>query len=265
MTTAKKIRTTRVRERDHESVTVVIVQRAVLMVACGLIVLGTGCDRLFSIQHVDPDAPAPTTDLVQQQTAADPNEWMISATLPALPTNGNLLVVIGATDRYNLASPSGGGVATWTLAALSSTHANVEIWYGVSDGSSATVTINCGCPTTTLGNMRLSVSEWQGLAASNAAEVGSDAAGSSKPGAATIPAITTLDRPDLLIFGVSVVGTIAADAAGSGTWTALDPITVAPVIQSHWYQLVAEPGSYAASVMVNGDWDAAIAAFRALP
>lgn len=247
------------------------VQRAVLLVAFGLPLLLTGCDQLFKLTHVDsppPDAPRPTTHLVQQQTASDPKQWTLAATLPDPPTSGNVLVVIGATDRYNLLSPSGGGVSTWMLAAMSGTHANLEIWYGIPDGSSATVTITCACPMTTLGNMRLSVSEWAGLATSNVVEDGKDAAGTATPGAATLPPLTTLDSPDLLIFGVAVVGTAASDAtdaAGRGMWTALDSISVDPVVQRQWYQLVAEPNTYTASAMVNGDWDAAIVAFRASP
>jgi hypothetical protein len=173
--------------------------------------------------------------------------------------------MIGATDRSTLIPPTGGGVATWAMAASSFQNADIEIWYGMSDGSSSTVTITCACSSTTLGNMRLSLTEWSGLATGNLFETAGQASGTGNPGTATPGTLTTLDGPDLLVFGVSIYGTLGADVMDVDTWIPLDAITVGSEAQSQWYQLPAGPGSYTPSVTVNGDWDAAIAAFRTQP
>ena len=48
--------------------------------------------------------------------------------------------MIGAAEHGGLASVTGGGVATWTRATRSLNNTNIEIWYGITDGSSAAVT-----------------------------------------------------------------------------------------------------------------------------
>lgn len=242
-----------------------IMRRGVLVAACALSVLASGCDKLFGVTEVAPplpDAARPTTALVQQQTASSLSALRIDATLPALPENGHMLVVIGATDRSNLATPTGGGVGTWMRATFSVIQSNIEIWYGVTDGSSATVTIACACADA--GNMRLLVTEWSGIIAKNTVENSAGTSGTVSNPAATLM-LSTLDSRDLLVFGVSLYGSIGSTATGDGTWSALDSVSVGSAMQSGWYQLVDQPGSYSATVPVTASWDAVIAAFRTQP
>lgn len=236
-------------------------QRAVVPIVA-VVFLAAGCDSLLGIQHVDlgTDAPPPTTMLVQQQIASDADAASVTATLGRRPTSGNVLIAVGASDRFLLATPVGGGVVSWTLATGSNSYANVELWYGVTDGTDAAVTVSCLCGDT--GNMRLWVGEWAGLATDNLLEAAVSMDGSSRPGSATVPALTTVDSDDLLIFAVSVFGSITSEASGGGTWTRLDSVPVSPAVQSEWYQLVKARGSYTPTAGVNGDWDALLVAFR---
>src|SRR4051812_31191575 len=108
------------------------------------------------------DASVEVVALVQQVTGYAPNSNApLAATLPSLPAAGHLLVMIGAAEHGGLTSVTGGGVATWTRATRSLSNTNVEVWFGVTDGSSATVTVTFpafGLP------MWLAVTEWSGMA-----------------------------------------------------------------------------------------------------
>jgi hypothetical protein len=233
-----------------------------------LVVALAGCDQLFGLDVVTappPDAPVPTTSLVQQTARGADDQHSLDVTLDALPTSGNVLVMVGGTERDRILTPVGGGVASWMQAARSLTYQNIEIWYGITDGSSSTVTITCACASTALGQVKMSLGEWDGLITTNLFEVGEALAGTTTgPGVASTDAIVTLAAPDLLIFGVATLGTIGPDVIGTdGRWTAFDPIAVNEMNQSQWYQVVAGPGTYMPGAMVIGDWDAAVVAFRA--
>ena len=232
----------------------------------------TGCDQVFGLARAPGDAtgdgPSATAELVQQVTGSSDPATTLEATLPAPPTSGHVLVMVGAAETAVLASVSGGGVTTWKVAARSNRYQNVEIWYGVTDGSSSTVTIKCvtSC-TTTQGPMWMSLGEWSGLATTSLFETGNAANGTASaalPGVANAGAITTIDAPDLLIFGVVDHGTISTQVTG-GQWTALEPISLGSVAQSAWYQIVSTTGQFAAETAVTSNWDAAIAAFRIAP
>ncbi|HEY5924137.1 MAG TPA: hypothetical protein VIV11_20800, partial [Kofleriaceae bacterium] len=121
-----------------------------------------------------PDAPPlPMAVLVQQANGFSANGGMVSATLPALPTSGNVLVMVGAAISGSLTSVTGGG-ATWTRATSSLINSNVEVWFGVTNGSSATVTVN---RTLSISSIWLVVFEWQGLDATAPLDVARSANG----------------------------------------------------------------------------------------
>lgn len=205
-----------------------------------------------------PDAYVPPQPILRQQAVNYANAAAsLSATLPASPTNGNLIIMIGGTPTAPLTSVTGGGVATWKLAASSTVQSNVEIWYGITDGSSATVTValtNNSSPTW------LSVSEWANVTA--VVDDSNELDGSTSP--ATAGSVTTTTR-DLLMFGLSQFAPTTIGSPTPGTWTALQPID-GFVKQRAWYRVEPTAGTYGASVSVsNNGWDAALVAFKIAP
>ena len=205
-----------------------------------------------------PDAYVPPQPILRQQVVNySSSAASLSATLPASPTSGNLIVMIGGTPTAPLTSVTGGGIATWKLAVESTIQSNVEIWYGITDGSSATVTIAL---TNNTSPTWLSVSEW-----ANVTDVVDDTSkldGNTSP--ATAGSITTTTR-DLLLFGVSQFAPTNIGSPTPGTWTALQPID-GFVKQREWYRVEPSAGTYSASVSVSSNgWDAALVAFRIAP
>lgn len=206
-----------------------------------------------------PDAYVPPSPIMRQQVINYANQTAsLSATFSSAPTSGNVLVMIGGTPSAPLTSVSGGGVTTWQLAVSSTIQSNVEIWYGITDGSSATVTIaltNNNSPTW------LSVSEWTNLTG----VVDDTSKNDSSMSPANAGPVTTTTR-DLLIFGVSQFVPTTIGSPSPGVWTALQPIDGAFVKQREWYRIEPTAGSYSASVSVsNNGWDAALAAFEIAP
>ncbi len=204
-----------------------------------------------------PDAPLPNAMVVQQVTNSMPSGATLSATLPNAPVAGRMLVMVGAATSGGLTSVTGGG-ATWTRAASSPINTNIEIWYGVTDGSSATVTI---ARTNNTISIWLSVSEWSGLATTSPL----DGANANDGTAATISAgsITTTNARDLVIFAASAFAPNTFGTPTPGTWTALTPISNTLITQAVWYQQQAATGTFAPQVThTEGDWDAAVVALR---
>jgi hypothetical protein len=203
-----------------------------------------------------PDSAAATAKLVQQVHASSSSAATLSITL-APPAVGDVLVMIGGGPHAGLTSVSGGG-ATWTRAAQSTMHANIEIWIGVTDGSSSTVTIMLSGSTI---EMMMSVSEWSGLSTLDIAQA---AAGTSSPGSAG--SITTTHAHDLLLFVVADGAPTTFGTPLPGSWTALDPIVLATVAQGEWFSTVETTGTFIPSATETGHaWDAAIAALRIGP
>ena len=205
------------------------------------------------------DAPMPQPTLVQQGVNYADQATSLSVTLPNLPGANHVLVMIGGNPHAHLDSVTGGGVTTWTFAAGSWDNANIEIWYGVSNGSNATVTITCA--TNTL-SMALSVSEWSGLATTNLLDTQNAIGGVVSP--AKSGSITTTNAHDLLLFGV---GDDAPNTFGNpapGTWTQLTPVT-GFLVQGEWYRIVSATGTYTPTVSETANsWDGASVALRAM-
>jgi len=144
----------------------------------------------------------------------------------------------------------------------SSAISNIEIWYGVSDGSNANVAIECNCVDP--GDMRLGVSEWSGLVTPNTLDVGADGYGDVSMAPATVGPLTTTHSRDLLVFTVSGFGNIDTGVTGAGTWTSLARSSAGATTMSIWYQLLSETGTFTPTVNVDTSWDTAIVALRAL-
>jgi hypothetical protein len=195
--------------------------------------------------------------LVQQVTAASEGNTQLSATLTAAPASGHLLVMVGSAVQGPLMTVSGGG-ATWTMATRSTIHANVEIWYGITDGSSSAVTITF---TTITGQMWMSVSEWSGLVASSVVDKATATSGTSNPAASG--SITTTNARDLLIFGVGDRLPNTFGAPTGGPWTAMDGVTTTMFQQALCYRHVTATGTFAPTLPETGGyWDAGVVAFR---
>ncbi len=203
-----------------------------------------------------PDAPT-VPMLVQQAKNYNNAAATLSATLTA-PVAGHMLVMIGGGPFAPLTSVTGGG-ATWTLATRSVTNSNEEIWFGVTDGSSGTVTISVGNSAKPLFML---VSEWSGLATTNTLDAAHAANGVTSP--ASAGSITTTTR-DLVLVGVSAYVPDTLGTPAPGAWTAMTPVTGMIAMQSSWYQL-APAGTFAPQITTTGTpWDAAIAALRVAP
>lgn len=208
-----------------------------------------------------PDAPvdaAPTVPVLVQQAATFSSAGnSLSLTLPSAPIAGHVLVAIGGDPLSSLDSVSGGG-ATWTLATRSTTEANVEIWVGVTNGSSATVTISLAGNTS---QFTLAVSEWANL--TNLVDATNKATGTTGP--ASAGSITTTGAPALVLFGVAAFSSPTWGVPTGGPWTQMTGVS-AGVSQAAWYRVVPTPGTFAPIVTQTGSsWDAALVALRGAP
>jgi hypothetical protein len=206
-------------------------------------------------------AAASTAVLVQHAKGNVLSGSTLTVALPALPSAGHLLVMIGGNPHGFLTSVAGGGVATWALATRSAVEANIEIWYGITDGSSANVTIQLTGATTP---MRMSVSEWSGLIhGGNPLDGAKAVAGTSSP--ASSGTVTTTNSRDILVFGVGDIGATTFGTPTPGTWTSVDTVTDG-VSQAVWWSETMTAGSYAPAVDESTHaWDAAVVALRIAP
>lgn len=221
---------------------------------------GKATDATVSIDApTDAAPPPPPPALVQQITAtSNTTNTPLVATLPAVPSAGDLLVFIGAAEHGGLASVTGGGVATWTRATRSLNNTNIEIWYGISDGSSAAVTATFPAYTLPIWSL---VTEWSNMASTNLLDMAASTSGATSP--ASAGSITTTFARDLLIFGVADQ-TPNTFGTPQGTWNAFTAVSSNATIQDVWYQIVTSTGTFAPGVTESHhSWDAAIAAFRA--
>lgn len=207
-----------------------------------------------------PDAVPPTATPIQQVTSSAPIAASLSATLSAAPVAGHMLVMIGATPSGALTSVTGGG-ATWTRAASSTVNSNIELWYGVTDGSSATVTIN---RTNNGSTMWLAVSEWSGLVTTTSLDVAAANDGIANP--VTAGGITTTNARDLVLFAASAYAPNTYGMPSPGAWTAMTGIATQVITQSAWYRIESATGTFAPQVtQSSGGWDAVVAALRITP
>lgn len=200
-----------------------------------------------------PTGPA----LVQAKGNQQPGVPAMTVTLDAKPVAGHLLVMTGADPAAGLDGVSGGGVPAWVRAASSTVNANIEIWYGITDGTSAAITISLANAN---GIKTAVVSEW--VRASGTLDGAQAGSGSTSP-AHTAEIETT--GPTIVIFAAANFAPNTFDAPGPGTWIEI-PYTPPVAVQQQWYRIVADPVKIAPTVALTGNlWDAAIAAFRAPP
>jgi hypothetical protein len=210
-----------------------------------------------------PDVPIDAAPLlpvlVQEVTGFSSTGNSLSVTLPAAPIAGHVLMMIGGDPQSGLDSVSGGG-ATWTLATRSTAEANVEVWTGVTNGSSSTVTIALAGNVSTFS---MAVSEWANLASTNLVDVTS--IGNAPGSPATAGSITSTGAPELVLFGAGAFGTVTWGTPSGGPWIPMMSVT-SSVSQAVWYRVATTTGTFAPSVTESGtSWDAALVALRAAP
>src|SRR5262249_7978327 len=139
-------------------------------------------------------------------------------------------------------------------------NANEEVWFGITDGTSATVTItcatNCGAQPTWMN-----LSEWSGLATANVLDRAVAKDGLQSP-ARTGP-LTTTGALALIVFAVADLTPNTIGAPAPGSWAAFASIETVAITQNAWYGFVP-PGTYAPTVTETGNnWDAALVALHA--
>jgi hypothetical protein len=212
------------------------------------------------------DVPAPIGDaavgpmLVAQSSNFGTGGATLAVTISTAA--GDLLVMTGAAIHGPLTSVSGGG-ALWARAARALQNTNVEIWYGITDGSSNDVTI------TLTGNTQdiwMVVSEWSGIATTNPLDGAIATSGVVSPADAGM--VVTANARDLLVFAVADGTPNTFGTPSPGAWSALDTIAAAGFFptQAEWYRVTGIAGRFDPHVdETAGQWDAAIAAFRVAP
>ena len=205
------------------------------------------------------DAPATAPMLVQQTTASMDRAASLSTSLSAAPTVGNVLVMIGANQHTSLTSVSGGG-ATWTKITGSIQNANIEVWYGIADGSRTPVTLDCGVSGCETQPIWMHLAEWSGLATTGVVEASIASNGVSSP--VSFGSVTTHDEQVLLLFALADGAPNTVGTPGPGTWTGLDEVAPVAVTQFAWYRVVG-PGTYSPTVTETAHgWDAAFVLLR---
>lgn len=206
-----------------------------------------------------PDAPPlqPDVVLVQQVTAHRQSADTLTAVLPMPPRSGDVLVMVGGMPSNALQSVTGGG-ATWTRAALSTHFLNIEVWFGVTDGSDAAVTISLPG---SASPPSMWVGEWSGLATPVVLDGATVLSGTTSP--ASAGTVTTGSAGDLVLFAVADGSPNSFGNPIPGGWTATIPIASATTYQSVWYR-VDGPGKVESPRVseTSHQWDAAMVAFR---
>lgn len=223
-----------------------------------LLLLTTACGRVgFGTDGPPIDSPPPDRAVLVQQVTSVGLGTSLSATLPAPPLDGSVLVMIGAIQSGALTSTVGG--ATWQLAVRETTNANVEVWYGIPDRTDTAVTI----AGTVSSDMWMSLQEWRGVDTTAPLDASSAMFGSTSP--ATAGTIECGAAGDLVVFAVSNMLPNTFGTPTGADWIALEPPTSATYVEQPWYTL-GEPGARFAPTVTEtgGNWGAAIAAFRLL-
>jgi len=210
------------------------------------------------------DAPQKTAQLVQQ-AANHADADTLTITLPQAPAAGDVLVFVGGDIHSELDSATGvvgGAVPTWKRATFSAINSNIEIWYGVTFGTTRDIVIHgiAGDTHAIFGN----VSEWSGLVTTSALLDGAHATdGLTSP--ADPGTITTTNMRDVAFLGVADLTPNTYGTPTPGTWHAMTGID-ADVSIGVWYRNIGIPANVHPTVTETANsWDAAVAAFEVAP
>ncbi len=224
------------------------------LIAC---VVCAGCGRV-SFDDVILDAASDDAStgplLVQEAGQAAVNVTTLSVALSSDPRAHDMLVLVGGGHIGQLLQPTGGS-AVWTRAIYSAVHPNVEIWFGIADGT-RTITIEAFATT----GMSLWVGDWTGLALTDTLDDASAAGLTTSP--ASAGSITISATPELVIFAVNSYLPNTFGIPTGGTWTEVDT-QIGDSMQRVWFDVATTVGDVAPVVdETQHRWDAAIAGFR---
>jgi len=203
------------------------------------------------------DAPGGSTiTLVQQAVGFNNSATSLSVTLTSTPKTGDVLVMLGAAADDSLISVSG-GASSWTKVVGAAMDPGQEVWVAVSNGSS-TITI-----TSSDQALRMSVTEWSGLATSNIVDQSTSSYGTSATVATS--GVTTSDPVDLLLFALGTYPPESFSMTDAG-WQAVSTINTGAVVQAAWYLAVDAAGHYSPSATMSpsNTWATALVALRGM-
>jgi Calcineurin-like phosphoesterase/Purple acid Phosphatase, N-terminal domain len=223
--------------------------------------------RTYDFSGSAPPPPPPGgIALVKQRTAGTPSAASTLA-VPIASGSGNALVATvavqaGTTTKVTGVTDSAGN--PWTLGPvglLSGSNTRVEIWHSTGAAPVAGVTVNFSAADLASAN----VSEWRGVAASQAVDAFAGQGNASATTAAT-PAITTTNANDLVLGAINFPRATASTLTTSG-FTALDNFTTSTVSGRAAYRVVSATGSHSVgwTLSAASPSGSAVLALRAAP
>jgi hypothetical protein len=207
---------------------------------------------------VNPASVSGQITFVQQKIATFSSVSSVVATLAAAPHPGSALVLFSANDSVSVTGVSGGGV-TWVRGTSGGSHAAIDIWYGLnSSGSGTAITVTY---TDATGSGGVNVSEFSGVATSNALDV-APTTGSGISTNPTTPTAVTTNAHDLIVGAAADTDLAATTAGPTNSFTALTEAANANKIVPA-YRIVSAAGSYNTGWTEGNDgWDTAILALK---
>jgi hypothetical protein len=229
--------------------------------------------RTFDVQTYDFSGPPPPPPpppagivLVKQRTGGTPAAAS-SLTVPIASGAGNALVAsiavqAGTTTRVARVTDSAGN--TWTpgpVGLLSGSNTRVEIWHSTGATPVASVTVDLSAPDLASAN----VSEWSGVAASQAVDAFAGQGNASSTTAAT-PSITTTNANDLVLGAINFPRAATSTLVTPG-FTALDNFNASTVSGRAAYRVVSATGSQSVAWTLSAasPSGAAVLALKAAP
>jgi purple acid phosphatase-like protein/calcineurin-like phosphoesterase family protein len=201
--------------------------------------------RTFDVQTYDLAGSSPPEGiaLVKQGTGGTPAAAS-TLTVPISSVAGNALVAAiavqaGTTTSVTGVTDSAGN--TWTrgpVGLLSGSNTRIEIWHSTGAAPVAGVTVNLSAPDLASA----SVSEWSGIAATQAVDAFAGRGNAESTTAAT-PAIATTNANDLVLGAINFPRAAASTLATPG-FSPLDNFAASTVSGRAAYRVVSATGSH---------------------
>jgi Calcineurin-like phosphoesterase/Purple acid Phosphatase, N-terminal domain len=206
--------------------------------------------RTYDFSGTPPPPPGPIT-LVRQATAGTSTPAQ-TLTVPIASDAGHALVAAiavqaGTTTSVTSVTDSAGN--TWTkgpVGFLSGSNTRIEIWHSTGAAPVAQVTAHLSAPDLASAN----VSEWSGLAATQAVDAFAGQGNASATTAQT-PSITTTNPSDLVIGAINFPRAVSSTLS-TPAFSDLTNFNASPVSGRAGYGIVSATGSYSLSWALSG-------------
>jgi hypothetical protein len=222
--------------------------------------------RTYDFAGTPPPPPPEGIDLVKQRTGGTPTAAS-SLTVPIASAAGDALVAAiavqaGTTTKVTGVTDSAGNA--WTLGPvglLSGSNTRIEIWHSTGAAPVAGVTVNLSAPDLASAN----VSEWSGVAPTQAVDTFAGQGNASSTTAAT-PSIATTNADDLVLGAINFPRTATSTLATSG-FASLDNFSASTVSGRAAYRVVSATGSHSVAWTLSAasPSGAAVLALKAAP